>query len=75
MIQRIQSVYLFLVAVCAVVCLCMPVGHFHQDGIGVADFYNLWLTMADGGASLCSVGHVCTVSFGSVHFVCSHIFV
>ena len=48
MIQRIQSVYLFLVAVCAVVCLCMPVGHFHQDGIGVADFYNLWLTMADG---------------------------
>ena len=48
MIQRIQSVYLFVVAVCAVVCLCMPVGHFHQDGIGVADFYNLWLTMADG---------------------------
>ena len=48
MIQRIQSVYLFLVAVCAVVCLCMPVGHFHQDGIGIADFYNLWLTMADG---------------------------
>lgn len=48
MIQRIQSVYLLLVAVCAVVCLCMPVGHFHQEGIGVADFYNLWLTMADG---------------------------
>ena len=48
MIQRIQSVYLFLVAVCAVVCLCMPVGHFHQGGIGIADFYNLWLTMADG---------------------------
>ena len=58
MIQRIQSVYLFLVAVCAVVCLCMPVGHFHQDGIGIADFYNF-----------------CTVGFGSVHFVCSHIFV
>ena len=48
MIQRIQSVYLLLVAVCAVVCLCMPVGRFHQDGIGVAEFYNLWLTMADG---------------------------
>lgn len=52
MIQRIQSVYLFLVAVCAVVCLCMPVGHFHQDGIGVADFYNLWLTMPTGRESL-----------------------
>ena len=25
------------------------------------------------GASICSVGHVCTVGFGSVHFVCSHI--
>ncbi len=48
MIQRIQSVYLFLAAACAVVCLCMPVGHFHRDGIGLADFYNLWLSMADG---------------------------
>lgn len=48
MIQRIQTVYLLLVAVCAVVCLSMPVGHFHQDGIEVAEFYNLWLSMADG---------------------------
>ena len=48
MIQRIQSVYLLLVAVCSLVGLCTPVGHFHQDGIGVADFYNLWLAMADG---------------------------
>lgn len=48
MIQRIQSVYLFLVTVCAIVCLCMPVGHFHKDGIGAAVFYNLWLSMSDG---------------------------
>ena len=48
MIQRIQSVYLLLMTVCAVVCLCTPVGHFHQSGIPVADFYNLWLSMADG---------------------------
>ena len=48
MIQRIQTVYLLLVAGCAVVCLSMPVGHFHQDGIEVAEFYNLWLSMADG---------------------------
>lgn len=48
MIQRIQTVYLLLVAVCAVLCLCMPVGHFHQDGICVAEFYNLWLAPVDG---------------------------
>lgn len=48
MIQRIQSFYLFLIAVCAVVCLCMPVGRLHQEGVTVADFYNLWLAMADG---------------------------
>lgn len=48
MIQRIQSVYLFLVTVCAVVCLSLPVGHFHQEGISVAEFYNLWLSLADG---------------------------
>ena len=75
MIQRIQSVYLFLVAVCAVVCLCMPVGHFHQDGIGVADFYNLLLGYADGARVFAPWAMFATVSFGSVHFVCSHIFV
>lgn len=48
MLQRIQTVYLLLVTVCAVLCLCMPVGHFHQDGICVADFYNLWLVPVNG---------------------------
>lgn len=48
MIQRIQSVYLFLVAVCSVICLCTPMGHFHQEGIVVADFFNLWLSFPDG---------------------------
>lgn len=49
MIQRIQSVYLLLVAACSAACLFTPVGHFHQDGIGVADFYNLCLATAGGG--------------------------
>lgn len=48
MIQRIQTVYLLLVAACAVVGLCTPVGHFHQDGTTTAEFYNLWLTLANG---------------------------
>lgn len=48
MIQRIQTVYLLVAAILAVCCLLMPVGHFHQEGIQVADFYNLWLKNADG---------------------------
>lgn len=48
MLQRIQTVYLLLITVCAVLCMCMPVGHFHQNGICVADLYNLWLAPVDG---------------------------
>lgn len=48
MLQRIQTVYLLLITACALFCLCMPVGHFHQSGICVADFYNLWLELAGG---------------------------
>lgn len=46
MLQRIQTVYLLLTAVCAMLCLCLPVGHFHQAGLPVADLYNLWLAPA-----------------------------
>lgn len=31
MIQRIQTIYLFVSAVLSVVALCMPVGHFYTD--------------------------------------------
>lgn len=48
MLQRIQTVYLLLITVCAVFCMCMPVGHFYQEGICVADFYNLWLEPVGG---------------------------
>ena len=48
MIQRIQSVYLLLIAICAIVGLCTLVGHLHQNGIETAECYNLWLTMANG---------------------------
>lgn len=48
MIQRIQSVYLFLITVLAVVTLCLPIGRFLQDGVLTAELYNLYLTPADG---------------------------
>lgn len=48
MIQRIQTVYLFLITVLSIVCLSTSVGHFSQDGVLVGKMYNLWLTQIDG---------------------------
>ena len=49
MIQRIQSVYLLLVAILLVVALCLPVGQFiGSDGIAAHIFKPLGVTLADG---------------------------
>lgn len=50
MIQRIQSVYLFLITVLAVVTLCLPVGRFLQDGTLTAELYNLYIAPVQGNA-------------------------
>lgn len=47
MIQRIQTVYLFVAAICSVVCLSMPVGRYVTDGLLTASLYNLWIVQAD----------------------------
>ena len=49
MIQRIQSVYMFLAVVLTVVCLCMQVGTFYVAGLPVMSEFNLWCTDALGG--------------------------
>lgn len=42
MIQRIQTIYLFIAAAVAVVCLSMPVGTFVAQGVGLRmEMYNL----------------------------------
>lgn len=42
MIQRIQTVYLFLAAAVAVVCLSLPIGVFVTQGVGLKmEMYNL----------------------------------
>jgi len=46
MIQRIQTVYLFIAAICCVVCLSMPVGRYVADGLLTATLYNLWIVQA-----------------------------
>lgn len=53
MIQRIQSIYLFLAAVACVACMSMGIGRYYTaEGEGIARMYNLWLAYADGHVSL-----------------------
>lgn len=54
MIQRIQSVYLFLAVVLSVVCLCVKIGMYTAGGMVVLREYNLWTVDADGAYSLAS---------------------
>lgn len=49
MIQRIQSVYLFVVTILLVVAMCMPVGQFiGADGVTTHVFKPLGISLADG---------------------------
>lgn len=49
MIQRIQSVYLLLVAVLLGVAMCLPMGQFIEaDGVTAHVFKSLGITMANG---------------------------
>ena len=50
MIQRIQTVYMFLAAVVTVVCLCLQIGTFYALDVPVLSEYNLWLTDSIVGA-------------------------
>lgn len=51
MIQRIQTVYLFLGAVLTVLCLCLQIGTFTDGEITVLREYNLWVIDALGTRS------------------------
>lgn len=51
MIQRIQSVYLFLSIVAMVVCACLPVATIVPTGMGIAsDMYNLCIIDGNDGS-------------------------
>ena len=43
MIQRIQTIYMFLAVVFTVLCLCMQIGTFSTADVSLRE-YNLWLT-------------------------------
>ncbi len=55
MIQRKQSVFLLLAALASFVCLMLPVGVFHPEGVGVDSvMYNLFILDGNGVASYVS---------------------
>lgn len=44
MIQRIQTVYLFLAVVCCIACLILPIGQLLSDGmLPPQQMYNAWI--------------------------------
>ena len=48
MIQRIQSVYLLVVTILMVVCMCSPVGSIIANTQEISEFGNLCITLPDG---------------------------
>ncbi len=49
MIQRKQTIFLLLSCVFAMVCLCLPIGFFTPEGMGVdSTMYNLWIVLENG---------------------------
>ena len=53
MIQRIQSVYLFLASMACVAGMSMGIGRFYtEEGEQVGRLFNLWMSMPDGQKTL-----------------------
>ena len=53
MLQRIQTVYLFVALVLTIICLCMPVATFHMAELGhYVVMTNLWEATSEGTRSL-----------------------
>ena len=50
MIQRIQSVYLLVVTILTVVCMCNPIGSIIASTNEISEFGNLCITLPDGSS-------------------------
>lgn len=48
MIQRIQTVYLLVVTILLVLCICLPVGTFIGVDYSLSEFHNLYIQLASG---------------------------
>lgn len=56
MIQRIQTVYLFIVCVLSLVCLCTDIGTYYTKGVEIADFSNFTFDTYDTFKTFHSAG-------------------
>lgn len=56
MIQRIQTVYMFVACVVCVICLCSEVGRFMSEGAQVAGFSNFTFNVSKDFAGAASAG-------------------
>ncbi|MGM9620328.1 MAG: DUF4293 domain-containing protein [Bacteroidaceae bacterium] len=64
MIQRIQTIYLFLALVACVACMSMAIGRFYDyAGDSLGRLYNLWLSFSDGMHSLFPWALFCILLF------------
>ena len=66
MIQRIQSVYLLVVSILMIVCMCNPVGSIIAGTQEISEFGNLFITLPDG-TKVCHSS--CSGSFGFRHYL------
>ena len=48
MIQRIQSVYLLVITILMIICMCNPVGSIIASTNEISEFGNLCITLPDG---------------------------
>ena len=48
MIQRIQSVYLLVVSILMIICMCNPIGSIIASTNEISEFGNLFITLPDG---------------------------
>lgn len=64
MIQRKQSVFLLLAFIASVVCLCLPLGSFEPQAMGVGfKMYNLMVMLGSGADySVCGLFGLLTIS-------------
>ena len=64
MIQRKQSVFLLLAFIASVVCLCLPLGSFEPQAMGVSfKMYNLMIMLSTGADySVCGLFGVLVLS-------------
>lgn len=63
MIQRKQTVFLFLALVATICCLCMPVGTFVQQGMGTdSTVFNLWMEQDGNKILQCGRSSWCSCS-------------